>query len=213
MPARTRTVRGLEGNVSREIKILVVDDDEDICEYVELLLSQNGYAVDTLTDSTRAIDKIKANEYHVVVLDLMMPGVSGMELLEEIRAYDTDLAVIIFTGNPSVDTAVQSMRFQVSDYIKKPFDVDEFTSTLEGILRDRGLLVDPEEKLLETIGENIRRERKHRKLTLKQMSRRTGLSVSLLSQIERAESSASVSSLFKLARALECRLTDFFGDY
>lgn len=199
--------------MSREIKILVVDDDEDICEYVELLLSQNGYAVDTLTDSTRAIDKIKANEYHVVVLDLMMPGVSGMELLEEIRAYDTDLAVIIFTGNPSVDTAVQSMRFQVSDYIKKPFDVDEFTSTLEGILRDRGLLVDPEEKLLETIGENIRRERKHRKLTLKQMSRRTGLSVSLLSQIERAESSASVSSLFKLARALECRLTDFFGDY
>ena len=199
--------------MSREIKILIVDDDKDICEYVELLLTQNGYTVDTLTDPSNALSQIKANDYHVVVLDLMMPGVSGMELLEDIRNFDNDLAVIIFTGNPSVDTAVQSMKFNVSDYIKKPFDVDEFTGTLEKILRDRGLLIDPEDELLQTIGVNIRAARKSRSLTLKQMSRRTGLSVSLLSQIERAESSASVSSLFKLARALECRLTDFFGEY
>ncbi len=199
--------------MSREIKILIVDDDKDICEYVELLLTQNGYVVDTLTDPTKALNRIRTNLYHVVIIDLMMPGVSGMELLEDIRAYDNDLAVIIFTGNPSVDTAVQSMKFNVSDYIKKPFDVDAFTGTLEKILRDRGLLVDAEERLLQTIGENIRAARKSRSLTLKQMSRRTGLSVSLLSQIERAESSASVSSLFKLARALECPITEFFGEF
>lgn len=199
--------------MSREIKILIVDDDKGICEYVELLLTQNGYTVDTLTDPTDALEQIKANDYHVVVLDIMMPHISGMELLEDIRGYDDDLAIIIFTGHPSVDTAVQSMKNNVSDYIKKPFDVDEFTGTLEKILRERGLLIDPEDQLLETIGANIRAARKAHSLTLKQMSRRTGLSVSLLSQIERAESSASVSSLFKLARALECRLTDFFGEY
>ncbi len=199
--------------LSREIKILIVDDDKDICEYMELLLTQAGYTVDTQTDPQQVLSQLRDQEYHVVVLDIMMPEVSGMELLEDIRSYDNDLAVIIFTGNPSVETAVQSMKFNVSDYIKKPFDVDEFTSTLEKILRDRGLLIDSEEELLKTIGQNIRTARKERSLTLKQMSRRTGLSVSLLSQIERAESSASVSSLFKLARALECKLTDFFGDY
>lgn len=199
--------------LSREIKILIVDDDKDICEYMELLLTQAGYTVDTQTAPGRVMEQLKEEEYHVVVLDIMMPDISGMELLEKIRAYDNDLAVIIFTGNPSVETAVQSMKFNVSDYIKKPFDVDEFTSTLEKILRERGLLIDSEDELLKTIGQNIRTARKDRSLTLKQMSRRTGLSVSLLSQIERAESSASVSSLFKLARALECKLTDFFGDY
>lgn len=199
--------------MSREIKILIVDDDKDICDYMEILLTQAGYTVDTQTDPRKAVEQVKADDYHVVVLDIMMPELDGMEVLEEIRRYDNDIAVIIFTGNPSVETAVQSMKFNVSDYIKKPFAIDEFTKTLENILRERGLLIDAEDELLQTIGHNIRAARKDRNLTLKQMSRRTGLSVSLLSQIERAESSASVSSLFKLARALECKLTDFFGEY
>lgn len=199
--------------MSREIKILIVDDDKDICDYMEILLSQAGYTVETQTDPHKAVEQVKTQDFHVVVLDIMMPELDGMEVLEEIRKFDNDIAVIIFTGNPSVDTAVQSMKFNVADYIKKPFAVDEFTDTLENVLRDRGLLIDAEDQLLQTIGQNIRTARKDRSLTLKQMSRRTGLSVSLLSQIERAESSASVSSLFKLARALECKLTDFFGEF
>jgi two-component system, OmpR family, response regulator len=197
----------------RAIRILIVDDDRDICEYMELLLTQSGYDVATETDPRAALDLLRAEEFHVVVLDIMMPELSGMEVLQEIRTFDTDIAIVIFTGFPSVDTAVTSMKYNVSDYIKKPFDVDEFNSTLEKILRDKGLLTDPEEELLLTIGQNIRAARKERSLTLKQMARRTGLSVSLLSQIERAESSASVSSLYKLARALDCSLTEFFGDY
>ena len=70
-----------------------------------------------------------------------------------------------------------------------------------------------EDELHATIGRNIRQLRKERSLTLKQMARRTKLSVSLLSQIERAESSASVSSLFKVATALDVKITDLFGDY
>lgn len=199
--------------MTREINILIVDDDMDICEYMELLLQQSGYEVTTLQDPTRATDVLKKDDYHVVVLDIMMPDLNGMELLEEIRKFDNDIVVIIFTGNPTVDTAVQSMKYNVADYIKKPFDIDEFSRTLDKALREKGLLIDPEEQLLVEIGQNIRKARKSQELTLKQMSRRTGLSVSLLSQIERAESSASVSSLFKLARALDCKLTDLFGRY
>lgn len=197
----------------RTIRILIIDDDKDICEYMQLLLSQSGYEVTAETDARAALELLKEEEFHVVILDIMMPELNGMELLERIRDFDSDIAIIIFTGYPSVDTAVTSMKYNVSDYIKKPFDVDEFNQTLEKILREKGLLTDPEEQLLATIGKNIRRMRKERSLTLKQMSRRTGLSVSLLSQIERAESSASVSSLYKLARALDVKLTQLFGDY
>jgi DNA-binding NtrC family response regulator len=197
----------------RTIRILIIDDDTDICEYMQLLLTQSGYDVTAKTDPREGLETLSEDEFHVVILDIMMPELNGMEVLEEIRSFDSDIAIIIFTGYPSVDTAVTSMKYDVSDYIKKPFDVDEFNQTLEKILREKGLLTDPEEELLATIGQNIRSLRKDRSLTLKQVSRRTGLSVSLLSQIERAESSASVSSLYKLARALDCRLTKLFGEY
>jgi DNA-binding response OmpR family regulator len=180
---------------------------------MQLVLSQKRYDVNTQSDPTKVLDELKKDEFHVVILDLMMPEINGLELLEEIRNFDRDIAIIIFTGYPSVDTAVMSLRYKVDDYIRKPFDIEEFNDSLERILREKGLLIDPEEELLITIGQNIRQSRKEQNLTLKQMSRRTGLSVSLLSQIERAESSASVSSLFKLATALDCRVTDFFGSY
>ncbi len=197
----------------RTINILVVDDDPDICDYMQLVLNRGGYHVETRTEPLDALEALRQDDYHVVILDLMMPQLNGMEVLDEIRKIDTDIAIIIFTGYPSVDTAVSSLRYKVADYIRKPFDIDEFNASLERILREKGLLTDPEETLLTTIGSNIRKARKTRNLTLKQMARRTGLSVSLLSQIERAESSASVSSLYKLSIALDCKMTDFFEHF
>ena len=201
------------GVTSQPIRILVVDDEPDICEYMKLLLTQNGYEVSTLTNPLDVVDSLRKNQFHIVILDLMMPKLNGIEVLDKIRKIDDDIAIVIFTGYPSVDTAVASLKQQVSDYIKKPFDVDEFHQTIDEILRKKGLLTDPEEELHKTIGTSIRRFRKDRGLTLKQLSRRTGLSVSLLSQIERAESSASVSSLYKLSAALDVRLTELFGDF
>jgi DNA-binding NtrC family response regulator len=195
------------------VNILIIDDDREICEYMELLLENNGYAVQTETDARRGIERLRDEQFHVVVLDIMMPELDGMEALEEIRGFDSDIAIIIFTGYPSIETARKSIQYDASDYIKKPFDVDEFTESLDRVLREKGLQFDPEEKLLQTIGSKVNERRTDKDLTLKQMSRRTGLSVSLLSQIERAESSPSVSSLYKLARALDCRVTEFFGEY
>ena len=90
---------------------------------------------------------------------------------------------------------------------------ETFARSSERIARKKGLLLSREEELHATIGLTIRTLRKQRGLTLKQMSRRTDLSVSLLSQIERAESSASVSSLFKVAAALDVRITELFGSF
>jgi two-component system OmpR family response regulator len=195
------------------VRVLVVDDDKAICEYMETFLSKDGFDVKTLSDPSNAPDEVKNGGYHLVVLDLMMPKMDGLTVLERIRKVDNDVAVVIFTGYPSLETAVQSMKMDAVDYLKKPFNPEEFRVVVDRVMRKKGLLRSPEENLHRVIGETIRNLRKDRNLTLKQMARRTGLSVSLLSQIERAESSASISSLYKIAVALDARIRDLFGDY
>ena len=63
---------------TQPIKILVVDDEQDICDYMSLVLSQNGYQVNTLTNPLSVVDELKSNQYHIVILDLMMPKLSGI---------------------------------------------------------------------------------------------------------------------------------------
>jgi len=201
------------GLLSSQLNLLVVDDDKDVCEYLEDFLTHDGYNVTTINDPTQVVDTLKQGEYHVCIVDLMMPKLSGIDLLGLIRKQDDDVAVIILTGYPSLETATASIEHDVSAYIKKPFSVDEFRAVIERIAKKKGLVLRKEDELHQTIGRNIRELRKARNLTLKQMSRRTKLSVSLLSQIERAESSASVSSLFKVASALDVRITQLFGDF
>ncbi len=195
------------------VRVLVVDDDPGVCEFMETFLGNDGFEVKTVSDPGKAPDEVKRGGYHLVVLDLMMPGMDGVEVLERIRKVDTDVAVVIYTGYPSLDTAVKSMKLDAVDYLQKPFNPEEFREVVDRVLRKKGLLRSPEENLHRVIGETIRNLRKDRGLTLKQMGRRTGLSVSLLSQIERAESSASISSLYKVAVALDVRLRDLFGEY
>jgi DNA-binding NtrC family response regulator len=196
-----------------QLNILVVDDDKDVCEYLEDFLTADGYAVACVNDPTHALDAMRQAEFHVAILDLMMPKLSGIDLLGQIRRQDDDIAVIILTGYPSLESATASIEHDVSAYIRKPFSIDEFRDAITRIAKKKGLVLRREDELHLTIGRNIRELRKARGLTLKQMSRRTKLSVSLLSQIERAESSASVSSLFKVATALDVKITDLFGDF
>jgi len=196
-----------------QLSILVVDDDQDVCEYLQDFLTSEGYTVKVVNDPTETLETLSAQEFHVVVLDLMMPKLNGIDLLGQIRQADDDIAVIILTGYPSLETATSSIEHDVSAYIRKPFSINDFREAIHRIAKKKGLILRREDELHATIGRSIRELRKARSLTLKQMSRRTNLSVSLLSQIERAESSASVSSLFKVATALDVKITDLFGDF
>ena len=195
------------------VRILIVDDDRAICDYMQTLLERDGYEVKTLAYPQIVEEEVRTGGYHLIILDLMMPKMDGLEVLKRIRKVDNDIAVVIFTGFPNLESAVASMKLDAVDYIKKPFNVDEFREVLARVMRKKGLARTPEEQLHRVIGDTIRNLRKDKDLTLKQMARRTGLSVSLLSQIERAESSASISSLYKIAVALESRIQDLFGQY
>jgi hypothetical protein len=195
------------------VRILIVDDDKAICEYMQTLLEADGFHVKTLSDPTHVEAEVREGGYHLIILDLMMPKLDGIEVLRRVRKIDSDVAVVIFTGFPDLESAVASMKLDAVDYLKKPFNVDEFREVLARVMRKKGLARTPEEQLHRVIGDTIRGLRKDKDLTLKQMANRTGLSVSLLSQIERAESSASISSLYKISLALEARVQDLFGEY
>lgn len=197
----------------QQLNVLVVDDDLEVCEYLEAFLAGEGYMVRTLCDPTRVIQALKATEYHVVLLDLVMPKLSGLQLLDQIRYIDSDIAVIVLTGKPSLDSATESIRLDVSAYITKPVSTTKLLDTIKRAIRKKGMERSPEEEMLLAIGRNIRRLRHGKKKTLAQMALRTHLSVSLLSQIERAESSASMATLYKVALALDVKLSDLFGEY
>ena len=197
---------------SQQIRILVVDDESDNAELFKALLIKEGYQVTTLLDPTRVLPTLKEGNFHLVILDMMMPKLSGTEVLEQIRQIDDDVAVIVATGFPTVETAVASLKLSASDYVKKPIDPVAFIETVKGVLEKKGITRDPEAELHRTIGRFIREGRTRQNLTLKQLARRTGLSVSLLSQIERAESSASISSLYRIATALRVRMSELFAD-
>lgn len=197
---------------SQQIRILVVDDEPDNAELFRALLAREGFSVTTLNDPTRVVATLKEGNYHLVVLDMMMPKMSGTEVLEQIRLVDDDIAVIVATGFPTVETAVASLKAAASDYVKKPVEPVEFLETVKRVLEKKGITRDPEAELHRTIGRFIREGRTRQNLTLKQLARRTGLSVSLLSQIERAESSASISSLYRIASALRVRMSELFAD-
>lgn len=195
------------------IRILIVDDDKSICDYVQTLLERDGFQVETQSDPLKVEETVKAGDFHLIFLDLMMPRMDGIEVLRRIRRIDSDVSVVIFTGYPTLESAKAAMKLEAVDYLQKPFNNDEFREVIARVMRKKGLARTPEEQLHKIIGDTIRTLRKEKELTLKQMSRRTNLSVSLLSQIERAESSASIPSLYKVAVALETRISQLFGGH
>ena len=156
-------------------------------------------------------EELRKQEVHLAIVDLKMPEISGLDVLQIIRQHDTDCAVIMMTGYATLDSAVSALRGGVVDYLRKPVREDELLGAVRRALAAKGLSLLPEEELHRNIGASIRDLRKKRALTLKQLAKRTGLSVSLLSQIERAESSASVTSLYKIAHALKIRLPELFA--
>ena len=185
------------------LSVLVVDDDLDIREYLQDFLQSEGYRVETLGDPCAAIDRMREEVFHLLVLDLMMPKLSGLELLAQVRAVDSDIAVIVLTGFPSLETATSSIQHEIVAYIQKPFVAAEFREAVARVARRKGLLHSREAELLNRIGQIVRELRRTKGLTLRQLARRTNLSISLLSQVERAESACSVSTLFKVATALD----------
>jgi CheY-like chemotaxis protein len=115
--------------------VLVIDDEVAVNNNIRKILKKKGYRVDQATSKTEALEKIDQRVYRLVLLDLKMPGVKGLELLEAIRTVQPQARVIIITGYASIETAVQTARMGAVDYVPKPFTPDEIRSATESAIR------------------------------------------------------------------------------
>ena len=124
-------------------KVLVVDDEQKMCEFLELVLSQDGHQVLAATSGEQALDIIKSNpDLDVIVTDLMMPKITGMEVLEEAKRMLPDTPVIMITGYSTVENAVQAMKAGAFDYLPKPFKVDEVKLVVKKALDRRAITLE-----------------------------------------------------------------------
>ncbi|OQX02316.1 MAG: hypothetical protein BWK80_58135 [Desulfobacteraceae bacterium IS3] len=115
--------------------ILVIDDEVAVNNNIRKILSKKGYHVDQAVTKAEAVEKIKARAYKVVLLDLRIPEVRGLELLEAVRTHNPEAKVIIITGYASIETAVESARMGALDYLHKPFTPDEIRNITERAFR------------------------------------------------------------------------------
>jgi DNA-binding NtrC family response regulator len=192
------------------LNVLVVDPDEGTVLDLKEMISELGYRVSSNTNPDAVIEEIKHGTFQIVVVDVSPPSDRALDLLARMRAADSDLCVISMTAMPTVDVAVRAMKQHAFDYLQKPVELEELRHVIEAAIREKGLLVDVETRLNQIVGKRLRERRSESTLTLKQLANRTGLSVSLISQIELGKSAASMSTLYKLATALQVRMTYFF---
>ena len=117
------------------MRILVVEDDRKVASFIHEGLAREGYAVDVLHDGAQAGEQAQVYDYDAVVLDLMLPGRSGFQVLRDIRARKAALPVLILTAKDSVEDRVTGLDAGADDYMVKPFALAELAARLRAVLR------------------------------------------------------------------------------
>ena len=116
------------------MSLLVIDDEEIIRVLLTEILTEEGYQVTTARDGIEGVELLKQNRYDLIISDMVMPGMNGIEVLQEAFKVDPEYAVVMITGYPSVETAVKLVNLGASDYITKPFNVDLIKVTVAKVL-------------------------------------------------------------------------------
>ncbi len=122
-------------------KILVVDDDSLVCESLKEMLTLEGYTVDTAMDGVSALAKVKQESFDLILSDIHMPGLNGIDLLKELKGLDSNAFIIFITGHGHIDGAVEAIKLGAYDYITKPIDDTRLKLTLRHALEQQKLLL------------------------------------------------------------------------
>jgi DNA-binding NtrC family response regulator len=127
--------------MSRErTRILIVDDEEIVRESLAAWLEKDGYTVATAEDGETAIDRIRKERWSILLVDLKMPGIDGMQVLDNVRKAQPEAAAVIMTAYATVYTAVAAMKLGAHDYIVKPFDPEELSLMVQKIVAQQALV-------------------------------------------------------------------------
>ncbi len=195
---------------SGAVRILVMDDDDQVCNVVKAAFAPQGFVIDAISEPAAMEAQLRARDYHVIVLDYVIPGLQSEQILEWIREYQPDASIIVVTAYPSIDSALNCLRARTYDYVTKPFQIANLQRIVTRCLESKGLLRLSEQALRESLGNGIRERRKALGLTLAQMAQRTNVSLGYLSQIELGKNSASIETLYRICLALGMKMSELF---
>jgi len=112
-------------------RILVIDDEDSMCNFMEIMLAKEGYSVDTANSGKDGVELLRESNYDLVIADLNMPDMTGIDVLKQVRSFKQDQDLIVMTAYATVDTAIEAMKHGAVDYITKPFKIDEIKLVIE----------------------------------------------------------------------------------
>ena len=124
----------------RKARVLIVDDEPSITSVVSRQLTRDGFVCQEASSGEQALAAMEEDSFDVVVTDVKMPEMSGIELLRIVKERDPEMQVIVMTGNPDVDFAVEAIRSEVDDYLVKPFELSQLSHSVHRSVEHRGLL-------------------------------------------------------------------------
>jgi YesN/AraC family two-component response regulator len=117
--------------------ILLMEDEVSMAKGLKMVLQEEGYDVDLAMTGQSALDKLSRRCFDILVADLRLPDIDGMDVIKEVKRKRPETVAIVITGYPSISSAVESVRIGVYDYLRKPFTEDELKVAVEGALRKR----------------------------------------------------------------------------
>ena len=184
--------------VMNDRRILAVDDEESVRSLIKATLSGEGYIVSTAGSGQEALDALAQGEFDLVLSDIKMPGMSGMDLLDQLRKNHPSTAVIMLTAVADTQTAVSAMKVGAYDYVTKPFDIDDLQVRVKNALDRRRLELHAkhiQELLEEKVGEQT--DQLHDQFTelVRNMAREHALLFSLEANQHGKHSSPSLERL------------------
>src|SRR5436853_4208899 len=115
-------------------KILVVEDDPDIRRILEMFLTEKGFRVKIAADASRALDMLAEEPIDLILSDVRMPGMSGLDLLRHVKEHDPEIQLVLMSAYSSVKDAVEAIRLGAADYVEKPIDFRRLDRVLHAVL-------------------------------------------------------------------------------
>ncbi len=118
-------------------RILIVDDEKNIVTSLKEILTEEGFEVSVAGDGLGALEMIQADPPDLVLLDIWLPGMDGIEVLKTVKTYHPEIEVLIMSGHGTIDTAVKATKLGAHDFIEKPFSLDQLTQSIHGVFQDK----------------------------------------------------------------------------
>jgi DNA-binding NtrC family response regulator len=117
-------------------RIIVIDDEKIVCDMAKKILENEGYEVETFIDSENALERIRSTRFDLVITDLMMENVSGMDILREVNKRYPETRVIMLTAYATLDATIEAIRERIYDFFPKPVKIEELKKSVKQALGD-----------------------------------------------------------------------------